>query len=75
MGDPLTLPLLLLTKMLSLAAVTVTATDTKLIQVITIPSSRHLPEDSIFDHFALFVPAHVQPLDPSSAFPDKKCYH
>ena len=75
MGNPLTPTLLLLTKMLSLGAVAVTATETKLFQVFTIPSSRHLPEDSIFDHFALFVPAHGQPLDPSSAFPDKKCYH
>ena len=71
MGNPLTPPLLLLTKILSLGAVAITATERKLLQVITIPSSHHLPENSIFGHFALFVPAHGRPLDPTSAFIDK----
>ena len=68
----MTPPLLLLTEMLSLGAVAVTATERKLLQVITIPSSPHLPENSIFGHFALFVLAHGQPLDPTSAFTDKE---
>ena len=71
-GNPLTPPLLLLTEMLSLGAAAVTATERKLLQVITIPSSPHLPENSIFGHFALFVLAHGQPLDPTSAFTDKE---
>ena len=71
MGDPLTPPLILLTKKLSLSAVTVIATEKKQLQTITTLSSRQLHENSIFGHFAPFVPAHGQPLDPTSAFTDK----
>ena len=68
MGDPLTPPLILLTKKLSLSAVAVIAKERMWLQAITTSSSRHLHENSIFDPF---VPAHGQPLDPTSAFTDK----
>ena len=57
MGDPLIPPLLLLTKMLSLGAVAMKSTERKLLQAITTPFFRHMPQIQflailvIFDHF------------------------
>ena len=47
----------------------------KLLQAITTPFPHYFPENSIFghfDHFSPFVPACGRPLDPISAFIDKK---
>ena len=68
MGDPLIPPLLLLTKMLSLGAVAMKSTERKLLQVITTPFFRHMPQIqflaifdyfwpilAIFNHFCLFM--------------------
>ena len=68
MGDPLIPPLLLLTKMLSLGAVAMKSTERKLLQAITTPFFRHMPQIqflAIFDHF---LPTNGQPYDPTSAF-------
>ena len=51
MGDPLILPPLSLTKMLSPGAVVMITMERKLLQAITTPFSHHLPENSIFGHF------------------------
>ena len=45
MGDPLIPLLLLLTKMLSLGAAAMKSTERKLLQAISTPFSRHLPEN------------------------------
>ena len=71
MGNPLTPPLILLTKKLSLSAVVVIATERKQLQTITISYSHQLHKDWIFSHFAPFVPAQGQPLDPTFAVTDK----
>ena len=62
MGNPLTLPPLLLTKMLSLDAIAIIYTKRKLFQAVSTPLSRHLPP---------FAPVYGQPPDPTSTFIDK----
>ena len=74
MGDTLIPPSLLLTKMLPLGALSMRSMERVLFQAITTQFSHHLLENSIFSHFSPFVPAHGQPLDPTSltsAFYDK----
>ena len=71
MDDPLTPPLIFLTKKLSLSALAVIATKRKQLQTIIVSYSRQLHQNSIFGHFAQFVPAHGQPLDPTSAVTGK----
>ena len=71
MGDPLTPPLLLLTKMLSLDTLAMIAMERKLLQAASTPFSCHLSENSILGHLSPFVPAQGQPLDPTSAFIDR----
>ena len=71
MGDPLTPPLIFLTKKLSLSALAVIATKRKRLQTIIVSYSRQLHQNSIFGHSAQFVTAHGQPLDPTSAVTGK----
>ena len=71
MGNPLTPPLLLLTKMLSLDTLAMIAMERKLLQAASTPFSCHLSENSILGHLSPFVPAQGQPLDPTSAFIDR----
>ena len=72
-GEPL-IPLpLLLTKMLSLNAVSIKSMERKLLQAITTKFSDHLPKNSI-GHFSPFVPAYEQRLNPISAFSEKMLF-
>ena len=72
MGDPLTQPLLLLTKMSSLDTLAMIAMERKLLQATSTQFSCHLSENSILGQLSPFVPADGQPLDPIPAFIDKK---
>ena len=74
MGNPLTPPPLLLTKMLSLDAAAIIymeKRESRLFLPLCSAISHHLPEKSIFGHLPPFAPAYGQPLDPTSAFIDK----
>ena len=75
MGDPLIPPLILLTKILSLGDVAMKSTERKLLQAITTPFFRHMPQIqfsaifglvwpflAIFDHFC---PLMNDPMIPS----------
>ena len=71
MGTPMTQSQLLLTKMLSLGAVAMKSTERKLLQAITTPFFRHMPQIqflAIFGHFSPFLPTNGRPHDPTSAF-------
>ena len=71
MGNLFAPSLLLLMKMVSLGAVAMISVKRKLLKDMNTPFSQHLPKNSIFGHFSPFVPAHGQPLDPTSTFIDK----
>ena len=72
MDNLFTPSLLLSMKMVSLplGAVALISVKRKLLKDMNTPFSQHLPKNSIFGHFSPFVPAHGQPLDPTSAFID-----
>ena len=71
MGNLFAPSLLFMMKMASLGAVAMISVKRKLLKDTYTPLSQHLPEDSISGHFSPFVPAHGQPLDPTSTFIDK----
>ena len=60
MGNPFTLCLLLLIKMLSLDAVAMISVERKLLQATITPFSHHLPKNSIFGRFSPIVPTYRQ---------------